>query len=111
MSHEIDGYYAVYDETPRRAAKEHRCSACRETIAKGETYTVVNIVQEGTAETVKRCSRCQAIHEHLRVLSPDMWPAERLDCGEEYREHWGKEPPEHIAALAFWRPGDPTPPK
>ena len=30
-----------------------------------------------------------------------MWPHERLNCGEEYEEHWGKKPPEHIAELAF----------
>lgn len=110
MSHSIDEHYEVYDETSRRAAKEHVCAACSEPIAKGARYTDVRIVWDGEARTLRRCERCQAIHVHLREVGEgDTWPAEKLDCGEEYREHWGKEPPESIAALAFWRPGDPLP--
>jgi len=30
-----------------------------------------------------------------------MYPAERLDCGQSYKDEWGKEPPPEIAALAF----------
>ncbi len=111
MSHAIDELYAVYNEEARAARKAHRCVACRETIAAGHRYTTIAIVEDGRGRTIKRCARCQAIHEHLRDLGrhSDMWPDERLDCGEEYSEHWGKAPPEHIAALAFWRPGDAMP--
>jgi len=106
VSHEYDEAYAVYSETRRRAIKPHKCSACKETISPGHTYHVIAIIFEGV-ESLKRCERCQKIHEHLRTLAPgEMWPDERLNCGEEYSEHWGREPPEHIAALAFVLPGE-----
>lgn len=102
MSHSCDERYAVYRETQRRAIKEHRCDACDEPIARGHKYCVVTWVFDGSAGGVKRCLRCQAIHEHLRGLGEyDMWPDEELNCGEEYKDHWGVEPPEGIAELAF----------
>jgi hypothetical protein len=102
MSQQIDGTYDVYREQLRCAAKEHTCDACSETIAKGHRYFVITWVFDRSASGVKRCLRCQAIHKHLRSLGDsDMWPDEELNCGEEYTQHWGVEPPEHIAALAF----------
>lgn len=106
MSHCVDERYAVYSETRRRAIKTHKCSACKETIQRGHTYHVIAIIFEGV-ESLKRCERCQKIHLHLRGLGDgDMWPDERLNCGEEYKEHWGREPPPDIAALAFALPGE-----
>ena len=104
MSHEVDDYYTSYEELLPRARKEHECDACDAKIRKGDRYARIFIRDsEGDASTVKRCLRCQRIHEHLRKLgSPDnMWPAERLDCGEEYEEHWGAPPPDELAKLAF----------
>lgn len=110
MSYEAEEAYAVYDETDRRARKAHECHACGEQIAPGHSYTHVAIVFDGRGRTVKRCARCQAIHLHLRTLGGgEMWPDEKLDCGEEYRAHWGKEPPAEIAALAFALPGEVKP--
>ncbi len=108
MSHSVDEHYSVYSETRRRARKPHTCAACNETISPGRTYHVIFIAFDGDIETLKRCERCQVIHLHLRKLGAgeDMWPAERLDCGEEYKEHWGKEPPPWLAALAFSLPGE-----
>jgi hypothetical protein len=105
VSREIDGYYDVYAETYPRAAKDHTCDACNETIPAGHHYARVSVVYEGTANTHKRCFRCQRLHVHLRGLEPgELWPDERLDCGEGYEEHWGGEPPAEIAALAFALP-------
>lgn len=102
MSHSIDETYDVYSERIRRAAKDHVCDACKETIRKGDRYCRVFIMWEGEPQSHVRCLRCDAMHEYLRTLSPgEMWPAERLDCGEEFEEHWGKEPPPEVAALAF----------
>lgn len=102
MSQEVDGTYDVYREQLRCAAKPHVCSACREPIARGHRYYVVTWVYDSTADGAKRCLRCQTIHKHLRTLGDyDMWPDERLNCGEEYTQHWGIEPPPEIAALAF----------
>lgn len=36
------GGWKVYNEATRRAAKEHECSECHRTIAKGETYHYVS---------------------------------------------------------------------
>ncbi len=106
MSHAVEEYYRVYGETPRRARKPHVCDACLETVPARGAYTAVFLVHpDGRTEALKRCSRCQTIHEHLRTLAPaDMWPDERLQCGMDYEEEWGPLPPEMVAA-AFALPG------
>lgn len=108
MSVSCDGVNAVYDEQHRKARKEHRCDACKETIRVGDRYTSLHLVYDGTAQTIKRYARCQALHEHLREKCSyygDMWPMERLDCGESYETEWGECPPE-IQRLAFLTPDE-----
>ena len=106
MSHDIDELYQVYDEKQRRAQKQHTCCACSEPIESGHVYWSIGVVFDGSAERYKRCLRCQEIHKHLRHLGDNTWPAERLDCGEEYEEHWGEQPPPEIAVLAFMTGAD-----
>lgn len=104
MSHGVDNdeCYDVYDETCRRARKEHVCDACCEPIRRGDLYHVVTGVWDHSARSWKRCVRCQEIHVHLRTLAPgETWPDERLGCGTEYRAEWGRDPPPEIVALAF----------
>lgn len=113
MSRSCDGQYDVYRQTPRKARKEHRCNACWRdgAIQPGHAYTVVATVYEGAAHTIKRCARCQALHDHLKELCSEdneRWPDERLNCGESYESEWG-DVPEWIAAMAFWLPGEPLP--
>ncbi len=111
MSHSCDETYDVYEERYRTAIKSHSCDACGLPIRKGDRYTTIAIVFDGRAERVKRCLRCQAIHEHLRDLAPgEMWPDERLNCGTLYRHEWDRSPPAWLEALAFWNPGEPLPP-
>lgn len=109
MSHSCDERYAVYAETLVKARKEHRCAACCEAVQPGHYYMRVGTVFDGSASTVKRCLRCQKIHEHLRekcaAVGWDMWPDERLNCGMDYVEEWG-ELPEEIGNLAFVSGGD-----
>lgn len=106
MSHSCDEVYEVYNETYPKARKTHTCEACEENIPPGGRYARVFTLFNGTAETYKRCLRCQALHEHLRRLGDyDCWPDERLNCGESYEDEWGALPPE-IAALAFTLPGE-----
>lgn len=104
-----DGAYDVYSERPLRARTAHACDACKEAISPGHTYTRVCVVFDRSAETIKRCWRCQRIHEHLRercaLAGRDMWPDERLACGHRYEAVWG-ELPADIAALAFALPGE-----
>lgn len=112
MSHDVYDAepYAVHDEERRVAGKTHRCDACHDPITKGHAYVRFFGVWDGMAESVKRCLRCQKIFEHLveKGRSSDMFPAQRLDCGETYQDHWGEEPPDEIAALAFALPGEVT---
>lgn len=102
MSHTIDEMYSVYDEREVVARKVHSCDACGETIARRHRYVRAGIVFNGSAESVKRCLRCQAVHVHLRRKGSreGMWPNERLACGLTYEGEWGPLPDE-IAVLAF----------
>jgi hypothetical protein len=105
----VSGYaeesYEVYREREITARIAHTCDACREPIRSGHRYWRIFCLFDGTAETIKRCLRCQATHVHLRALciesSEAMWPDERLACGLKYAEEWESEPPEHVAALAL----------
>lgn len=104
MSHEVDDYYRVYDELFPRARKEHCCGACKIVIRRGDRYARIFILgSEGEPSTVKRCLGCQHIHEHLRALGQHdgLWPDEELDCGEDYVDNWGREPPDDIAKIPF----------
>lgn len=106
MSYESDGHYVVHRESRHRARKDHACAACRDTISAGHVYACSFIVFDGDAEYLKRCLRCQTLHEHLRDLcGPGVWPDERLMCGLSYEDEWG-ELPEEIAALAFVTPDE-----
>jgi len=103
MSHQIDECYSVYKERMIWSTVIHLCGACGEEIRIGHLYTRVSIVFDGSAQTVKRCLRCQTIHIHLRGLDKfgETWPNEDLSCGKDYREEWGVDPPERIQRLAF----------
>jgi len=102
MSFEPDETYDVYRKTIRRANKEHVCDACKCTIRPGDTYAHVATVFEGSAETCKRCGRCEKIHAHLADIGArhGTYPMERLDCGQSYEDEWG-ECPTDIQELAF----------
>lgn len=96
----------VYDERSVTACVTHRCSACWERIDPGHRYTRVGIVFDGYAWTIKRCLRCQTLHEHLRQIADgDEWPDDQLNCGDSYEDLFGP-PPAAIAALAFALPGE-----
>jgi len=104
----------VWRDSWHRARKEHKCRACHEPIAVGHRYHLTFYIFEGDAHTVKRCERCQTIFEHLsgRISAEgdsEEFCDEELNCGHTYRERWEEEAPPWLAALAFWRPGDPLP--
>jgi hypothetical protein len=98
--------YDVYDERSVKARKAHICDACKETIAPGHRYWKVSIVFDGTAETVIRCLRCQEIHLAIRRSwiergVDEMWPDEKLNCGEVWEDEHNGPPPIEVAQLAF----------
>jgi hypothetical protein len=105
---------SVQDDEFRRARKPHKCSACGETVTPGRVYHRTFYVYEGDPNVTIRCERCQALYEHLSDKIAKEGDCEEfcddaLNCGHEYEERWEEPPPEAIAALAFWRPGDPLP--
>lgn len=48
----------VCGQMTRRARKPHRCSECRRTIAKGETYQETSGLWDGGWETFRWCIHC-----------------------------------------------------
>lgn len=101
-----------YIESTVGSRTEAECSACDEVIPLGEYHTSVRILFEGQWETLRRCRRCQAMHEHLRSLQhcyDESWPDDRLNCGHDYNDVHRVQPPPHIAALAFLLPGEVVP--
>lgn len=113
MSQYGDGdYCSVWQDRWVTARKEHTCKACAETILPGHRYHTTFYIFDGEPHTTNRCERCETIFEHLSgrmVDDPEEFCDERLACGHEYEERWREPPPEHIAALAFWLPGEPLP--
>ena len=93
-----------------RARKAHACTACKGPIPAGHEYVRHVIIDEAgdKPSVTKRCMRCDAVYEHLLSIT-DCYnqPKPALNCGHEYTEVHGHEPPPEIAALAFWLPGDP----
>lgn len=110
MSRSCDETYDIYDERTFRANKPHTCDACDIEIRKRDRYTRVFMLYDGRKKHLKRCARCQLLHQHLRGLceTGEQWPDERLNCGRDYEEEWGPAPA-WVSELAFWRPGDPLP--
>ncbi|KKN98490.1 hypothetical protein LCGC14_0146010 [marine sediment metagenome] len=102
MGFESDEAFSFYQTKGVVARKKHKCSACGDFIKPGHKYQRTNVGYEGTAETIKRCLRCQTIYLHLRDVAAgtDLAIDEWLNCGMLYEEEWG-ECPEEIKALAF----------
>lgn len=115
MSEYGDECATVARESLRKARKEHKCDACGETITPGRTYHYTFIVFDGEPQTNVRCERCQAMYAHLTArMRADVngfteYCNAELNCGHSYEERWDEPPPDEIAALAFWLPGDPLP--
>jgi len=47
-----------FQDRSRRARKEHTCSVCKRTIAKGETYHYSFYLLDGEPKSDKCCDRC-----------------------------------------------------
>lgn len=54
-----------YEETIRKARKEHRCCECRLPIRAGETYQHVWGVWDGHMETFKTCAACHWLRNRI----------------------------------------------
>ncbi len=111
-----DGDHADVDTERRiRAAKEHRCDACKEPIERGHLYVRHTLIYGGTVDVTLRCLRCDAIYQQLVLIHREYnkshrnsgdrdWPDLALNCGHEFKERWGREPPPELQRLAFMTP-------
>lgn len=82
------------------AAKDHRCSDCDRTIAKGETYTRGRWMETGEFTghyDVKVCQHCVTAGRWLKVVcGGHLWPG----VVQELHEHWDEEYQLRSAGLA-----------
>jgi hypothetical protein len=88
----------------RRARKEHRCFACRETIRPGDRYHFT-AQKYDDFDVFKHCARCWAmigaiLHAGAGSVQWD------LNCGTPWEEAFEREPPPEVAALAFLTPDE-----
>lgn len=51
--------------TTRRARKDHRCTECRQPIAKGVTYEYASGIWDGRPDSFKTCLPCAEIRNHF----------------------------------------------
>lgn len=107
-----DGYNDITNHEHRTARKEHVCEGCGETIRKGDTYHHTSALFDGHWSTWKHCERCNAMMQALFAEADDPIAIDPgLNCGETWESIGYGAPPEHVAALAFWLPGEPLPTK
>ena len=109
MSQYCDETADVCHRETRRARKPHQCDACDREIKPGELYCRDAILYDGEWSAVTRCACCELIYQHLsqRIRKGGDWDEfcdPELNCGHDYEERWGEEPPPEIAALAFMTP-------
>ncbi len=57
MSYSTEETYQVYNITPRKARKQHKCSACQERIEPGHRYFVVSMIYDGEARSCVSSNR------------------------------------------------------
>jgi hypothetical protein len=99
--------FDVYRDGIRRARVAHKCSACGETIRRGDQYHYTFTVFEGSAETIKRCARCELMYRVLvPIQSDDMACDPELKCGHTWEDNFREPPPPEVAALAFLTPDE-----
>lgn len=102
-----DEYPDVYSNGLRRARKEHECDACAETIRRGDRYHYTFCVFEGSANTTKRCARCELMYRALLPLIDDESTCDpELNCGHTFENNFGEAPPPELARLAFVTPDE-----
>ncbi len=99
-----DGRWDVFDCRRVKARKQHECEACDDGIQRGHVYFKTFALIDGGVSTWKHCARCHVLYEKLCELhnqSDPIYVDERLNCGTSWREAFGEDPPDEIAALAF----------
>ena len=109
-----DEYPDVWDESVRRARKEHTCGACKEPIKRGHLYSRTACLYEGSWDFWNRCARCEAIYRFLKPLVRDLGEEDgfeceqycdpALNCGHTFQDNFKRDAPLAVQALAFLKP-------
>lgn len=79
----------VWQETQRKARKEHRCGCCRRTIRAGETYLVHFSIYEGNLNSQKCCTDCKSDRQDFAnahggmICTPEILPMLLEECIDE----------------------------
>ena len=92
------GYPDLYREETRRANREHRCCACRETIRRGDRYVVIAGKWDGEFQSFKQCLRCHVMMTGICDVTGDVVDIQ-LDCGAEPFEPGEAPQLEYLAFL------------
>jgi len=66
MVDDADGTCEVWQESHRKARKQHQCQECGRTIKPGERYMFIFTVFEGEARGNKVCAHCEIACDWLR---------------------------------------------
>lgn len=99
-----DDYPSVHSSGIRRARVEHKCSACSETIRRGDRYHYTFIVFDGEPDETKRCARCEVMYRALVAKHrgiEDFTCDPELKCGHTWEENFDDPLPPEMARLAF----------
>lgn len=67
----------------RKAAKDHKCCECRDTILKGTMYQYSSGVWDGVPDSYKQCINC---HEIMSAVASNS-EYDEMPCFEHLREH------------------------
>ncbi len=67
-SADYDEQCSVYNETDRKARKQHECDSCSGPIVKGEIYRYVSGVFDGSGFSLKQCAECKAAHDKFAEI-------------------------------------------
>lgn len=103
MCEEFDGSELIVSAW-RKARKEHRCFACRETIRVGDRYHFT-AQRDDEFCMFKHCARCWAMGQAVLRAGADSWQYD-LRCGVSWQEAFGGDPPDEVARLAFLTPDE-----
>lgn len=71
---EFDNECSVYRNEQRTARKEHRCSTCGATIAKGDRYLNLFAKSDGQVYSERQCTACMEIAERFSKAHHNQTP-------------------------------------
>lgn len=92
VSSGYDGDSNAWGERQRKAAKQHKCYECGQTINKGENYWFHTVFREGSISNFKICLSCESL---MNGFFQDGWMYGSVieDLEEYLHENWKEDLP------------------